>query len=330
VESRRIDVDVDRIHPNISSLRANQLLTQSTGFLTARPSGGAKSRYSLVVLFLFSCTGNCGKYHLFTRHRWVQHDTDLPGPSGWNLSPKGDPHLSSEDFTWEQLQNRVTFPTRKFALELSVALSEQVPGDIIEFGVAEGGSTRILRGASRRSGKRVFACDSFEGLQEKFENAEVGTFACEPPKIPGVEIVEGYFEKSLTPELASRVGRVALASLDADLYSSTICALRWLTPLLGSGSLLLFDEFLGEHESEKRAFEDWKRETGVLTVLIAEFLRQPSGWGTKIDKRPLFQVIGDEPLPSLSEPAKTMQDRILASPGGRFARRVSKLIRGRR
>ena len=235
--------------------------------------------------------------------------------------------MNSEDFTWERLQNRVTFPPKRLVLELSVALSEQVPGHIMEFGVAEGDSTRMLRRASRGSNKRVFACDSFKGLQEKFENAEVGTFACEPPKIPGVEIVEGYFEKSLTPELAARVGRVALASLDADLYSSTICALRWLTPLLGSGSLLLFDEFLGEQESEKRAFEDWKRETGVLAVLVAEFLRQPSGWGTKIDKRPLFQVVGDEPLPYLPEPARSMGDRILASPGGRLARRMRNLIR---
>jgi hypothetical protein len=166
----------------------------------------------------------------------------------------------------------------------------------MEFGVAEGSSTRILRRAAR-SHKRLFGCDSFEGLPEKFENAEVGTFACEAPKIAGVEIVKGSFEDSLTHELSSRVGRVALASLDADLYSSTICALRWLTPLLGSGSLLLFDEFLGEKESEKRAFEDWTRETGIKTVLIAEFLREPSGWGLQTDRRPIFQVIGNETLP---------------------------------
>jgi hypothetical protein len=144
--------------------------------------------------------------------------------------------MSAAGFTWEQLRKTVTFPSRKQVLELSVALSKRVPGHIVEFGVAQGDSTRVLRRASARSGKRVFACDSFKGLPERFENAEVGTFACEPPRIPGVEIVEGYFEESLTPQLAARVGRVALASLDADLYSSTLCALRWLTPLLGSGS----------------------------------------------------------------------------------------------
>ncbi|HXY65653.1 MAG TPA: hypothetical protein VEI45_15165 [Mycobacterium sp.] len=44
---------------------------------------------------------------------------------------------------------------------------------------------------------------------------------------------------------------MALASLDADLFSSTLCALTWLTPLLGIGSLLLFDEYLGDGGAEK-------------------------------------------------------------------------------
>jgi hypothetical protein len=126
-----------------------------------------------------------------------------------------------------------------------------------------------------------------------------------------VEIVKGFFDQSLTPELATRVGRVALASLDADLYSSTMSALTWLTPLLGTGSLLLFDEFLGEQESEKRAFEDWSQKTGIRTVLVAEFMREPSDYGTKIDQRPLFQVIGNELLP---KPARSIRGRILESP----------------
>src|SRR4029079_8985852 len=139
-----------------------------------------------------------------------------------------------------------------------------------------------------------FACDSFQGLPERYENAGVGAFACTPPTIPGVHIVEGFFEDSLTPELAARVGRVALASLDADVYSSTLCALRWLTPLLGTGSLLLFDQFLGENAAEKRAFENWSGESGIRTVRVASFAREPAGLGDILEERALFQVVGTD------------------------------------
>jgi hypothetical protein len=186
-------------------------------------------------------------------------------------------------------------------------LAYRVPGNIIEFGVFEGASTRILRRCLRRQElgqirgprKEIFACDSFQGLPERYENAGVGAFACTPPTIPGVHIVEGFFEDSLTPELAARVARVALASLDADVYSSTLCALRWLTPLLGPGSILLFDEYLGDDGiGEARAHADWERETGVQTVRVAEFLRETSGQygnrdhGSAPDRRVLFQVVG--------------------------------------
>ena len=138
-----------------------------------------------------------------------------------------------------------------------------------------------------------------------------------------MHIVEGYFEDSLTPELARRVGRVALASLDADVYSSTLCALRWLTPLLDAGSLLLFDEYLGAGgTAECRAHTDWARETGLHTVRIAEFLRETSGQsgnrdhGATPDRRVLFQVVG------AAEPAKTRVLRIADTTDDQPARRA--------
>jgi hypothetical protein len=135
-----------------------------------------------------------------------------------------------------------------------------------------------------------------KGLSESYDELAAGTFACAPPRIRGVEIVEGYYKDSLTPALARRVGRVSLASVDCDLHSSTLCALRWLTPLLGTGSLLLFDEFLGGQEAEKRAFEEWSDETGIRTIRVAQFLREPSGGrSATLDERALFQVVGDVP-----------------------------------
>jgi hypothetical protein len=218
---------------------------------------------------------------------------------------------------WSYIRPRTAFLSRDLVLEMAVRLSFEVRGNIIEFGVYNGGSTRVIRRVASECEKRypasaaktIYACDSFEGLREKFENAEVGTFKIEPPVIAGVEIVKGYFEDSLTDELRKRVGRVAFASLDADLFSSTICALNWLTPLVGTGTLLLFDEFLGEKESEKRAFEQWSAENAIQTVTIAEFGREPSGWGDRLDRRTLVQVIGrDEIVRQKRVP--TLKDRI--------------------
>ena len=213
---------------------------------------------------------------------------------------------------WDEVEPRSVFVSREATLEMVVRLAYNLPGNIIEFGVAKGGSTRIIRRIATECEKRfpdkktIYACDSWKGLSEKFENAEVGTFAGEPPKIKGVNLVEGYFEDSLTDELAATVGPVAFASLDADLYSSTLCVLNWLTPLLSSGSLLLFDEFIGEKESEKRAFEDWSQTTGVQSLKIADFIREPSGWGSAVDRRALFQIIDKEAISRQSQKKKSV------------------------
>ncbi|MDQ1423364.1 MAG: hypothetical protein QOD72_862 [Acidimicrobiaceae bacterium] len=220
---------------------------------------------------------------------------------------------------------------RALVLELAVRLAHTVEGDIIEFGVAEGASTRTLRRVlsecqrTQLSGrrKRIFGCDSFEGLTENYENATPGTFACDPPRIRGVEIVKGFFETSLTPELARRVGSVSLASLDADLFSSTLTALNWLTPLLHTGSLLLFDEYLGEKESERRAHEQWQAESGVRTVKVAEFFRGPSGWGSSPDRRVLFQVVDSDSI--VVSGVRTIRDIVM--PARRVAHRVLRAVR---
>ncbi len=207
---------------------------------------------------------------------------------------------------WADLKDRARFFPRALVLEMCVRLALRVPGNIVEFGVADGSSTRAIRRALRRhrghvfaaSGRRtIFALDSFEGLRERFENADAGTFAGAVPRIPGVEFVKGYFEDTCTADLQRRVGRVAFAHLDADLYSSTLTALRWLTPLLDTGSILLFDEFVGSSQAEARAFDDWRHETGTRLIRIAELDRDPSGFGSTIDRRLVYQVIGDAPMP---------------------------------
>jgi predicted O-methyltransferase YrrM len=187
---------------------------------------------------------------------------------------------------------------------MAVQLARPVPGNIVEFGTWKGHSIRTIRDElwmsrlwdRRQRGKRIFACDSFEGLPEEYEGLPAGNFATQVPKLAGVRIVKGFFEDSLTQELANEVGQVSLAHLDADLESATTTALNWLTPLLRPGSVLVFDEFIGEDPAEERALVEWSERTGVNTTLLALFGREPSGRADRTDRRAILQVVGDAKL----------------------------------
>jgi hypothetical protein len=219
---------------------------------------------------------------------------DMTGQD-WPLGRAGD---------WREWRSKVTFPSRAQVLEMAVQLARPTPGHIMEFGVWKGHSTRVLRDELWRTKiwdpgqrhKRIYACDSFQGLPSAYEHLPAGNFATPVPTLLGVRVVKGFFDSSLTPQLAGEVGRVSLAHVDVDLYESTKCVLTWLTPLLVPGSLLLFDEFCGEDPAEARAFGEWSRQTGVRTALLALFAREPSGRGDRTDRRALFQVVGDREL----------------------------------
>lgn len=221
------------------------------------------------------------------------------------------PQLLGTEDDWTASKGRITYPSRAQVLELAVALSRPVPGNIVEFGTWKGHSTRVIRDelwrtrvwerAQRR--KRIFACDSFEGLTEDYEHLKAGTFATQVPKLRGVRIVKGFFEDSLTPELAAEVGGVSFAHFDADLYSATLKALNWLTPLLQPGSILLFDELLGEDPAEAQALVEWQKVSGTRLAMLALFGREPIGFGERevktggrTDRRGLFQVVGETEL----------------------------------
>lgn len=222
---------------------------------------------------------------------------------------------------WTETAGHVTYPSRSQVIELAVQLARPIPGHIIEFGVWKGDSIRVIRDELWRSAiwdraqrqKRIYACDSFAGLPDDYEHLPAGTFATPVPTLRGVRIVDGFFESSLTADLAAEIGRVSLAHFDADLYESTRCALDWLTPLVGAGTLLLFDEFAGEDPAEARAFSEWCQATGVRAVLLALFGRGPSGKGARTDRRALFQIVTDEPIRPAPPLAPTkLRRRLLA------------------
>lgn len=88
------------------------------------------------------------------------------------------------------MQNRVTPMPREIVLEIAIRLAHRIPGNIIEFGVGSGDSTRAVRRIQRRCArgqvagprKRVFACDSFKGPRNRLRMPRLVHSRVNPPK----------------------------------------------------------------------------------------------------------------------------------------------------
>lgn len=169
-------------------------------------------------------------------------------------------------------------------------------GNYYEFGVYTGTTMltlhRALRAVSRTTRLvrpvKLYAFDSFKGLpraRSLYDQTpfwKEGQYACSEQEFlrivrsHGVDLddvvcVPGYFEDSLTPQLAESLVREkpSLITIDCDLYSSTVTVLEWLRPLLRHGTLLYFDDiwsFCGHPEfGELRAIMEFNtRGEGLL------------------------------------------------------------------
>ncbi len=169
----------------------------------------------------------------------------------------------------------------------------KIEGDYLEFGVMEGMSFKMsLRAATRCMPKsmtapRFFAFDSFEGLPSP-DGSRDGTIweqgDCFSTKstfeknIRGaskawqIEIVEGYYDKTLTEELKEErsMKKAAFIAIDCDLYDSTIQALRFATSLMQTGTVVYFDDWYFSHGDmslgEAGACGDWLKENPGISL----------------------------------------------------------------
>jgi tetratricopeptide (TPR) repeat protein len=145
-----------------------------------------------------------------------------------------------------------------FKLALNAANSE---GLVLEFGVRFGNSIRQIA-ALVDSKQIVHGFDSFEGLPEIWHHEPKGSYTTkgEIPAVPSnVQLHAGWFEDTLPAFLAGHNGPVRLINIDCDIYSSTKTVLDLLSSRIVSGTVLIFDEYIGnEHwrEDEFKAFQE--------------------------------------------------------------------------
>lgn len=200
---------------------------------------------------------------------------------------------------------------------VSLVEDQQVPGALVECGVAEGGTAGMMAATSALLGKgrrKKWFFDSFEGLpeptDEDYVGSSTGDFVRPLPRgaclgtvegvskllfaelrLPADEVtlVKGWFQDTV-PEYREHVGQIAVLRLDGDWYESTKIPLENLYDSIAVSGIVIVDDYLTCFGS-RRAVDEFRTNRGVTTPLV------PDGRGGV-----WFEKIGDsggnvEPTP---------------------------------
>ena len=139
----------------------------------------------------------------------------------------------------------------------------QVPGALVECGVASGRTLLMLAYAAAYHGqeRNIYGFDTFAGLPEPdgrdgsalrrgrggtilVEESETRRYlegsGLEPDELARIHLIKGDIRDTL-PDYAG--GDIALLHIDVDLYEGYRCALDQLFPRVSPGGAVLFDEY---------------------------------------------------------------------------------------
>ncbi len=138
-------------------------------------------------------------------------------------------------------------------------------GLFLEFGVWKGRSINRIASKTRQL---VHGFDSFEGLPEAWRTGfNTGEFALPTNQLPevkeNVRLIKGWFNQTL-PEFAKTTeSNIAILHVDCDLYSSTKTIFEYLGDRLVTGSIVLFDEYLGYPGWDKHEYLAFQEFIGI-------------------------------------------------------------------
>lgn len=163
----------------------------------------------------------------------------------------------------------------------------EIRGDYYEFGCHRCRTFRMALTEARRhnlDGMKFWAFDSFEGLPSPTTETSVskwtsGALTTSESDFMGmvrkhgiyadkVTTVKGFYSDSLTDELRGRLAKqerkIALVTVDCDLYESAVPVFKFIEPLLQDGSVIYMDDlFVGNkgnpHRGVARAFLEFQQ-----------------------------------------------------------------------
>ena len=123
-----------------------------------------------------------------------------------------------------------------------------------EFGVWYGISFQYLI----NNFKKGFGFDTFTGIPESWHDSQPkGAYSSfgAVPKIAGGKFIVGKFEDTLPKFFSKKRPLASLINFDADLYSSTACALNYSNKVIDEKSILIFDELIMHKNWEKDEYK---------------------------------------------------------------------------
>lgn len=170
---------------------------------------------------------------------------------------------------------------------VETALTDDVPGDLVECGVWRGGASILMRAVLAAYGDKkrtVWLCDSFEGVpppdtthykaDKGIKLHRAGALAIPEAQVRAnferygllddqVRFVPGWFKDTLQD---APIDRIAVLRLDGDLYESTIQALDALYPRLSAGGFCIIDDYHAI-DACRQAVADYRTQHGVTAEI---------------------------------------------------------------
>ena len=139
-----------------------------------------------------------------------------------------------------------------------------------EFGVWNGASFKYFI----KNFKKGFGFDTFTGLPESWNHEAKGRYSSfgSVPNVLGGEFIAGKFEDTLPKFFSTPKPMASLINFDADLYSSTLCALNYSNKVIDDKTILVFDEFIMSDSWEKdeyKALNDFCNNLGFSYEVVA-------------------------------------------------------------
>jgi tetratricopeptide (TPR) repeat protein len=191
-------------------------------------------------------------------------------------SHKDSPYMRS--FAWAfRLPELPPLYFHRWALFDQMVVLSKKNRPFYEFGVWRAEAFRYLI----KTFKKGYGFDTFEGLPEDWHSEKAGTYSSDGnvPKVDGGEFIVGKFEDTLPEFFAKKRPKASIVNFDADLYSSTICALNYAKPVIDKHTILIFDEFImNKHweEDEYKALEEFctKNHYTYEVLAISFFTKQ--------------------------------------------------------